>query len=121
MKNRLLDPALWLYVLATASALILIKLGTKTGAPIRYVDGKLAFNITLASISGIALYGVSFVLYIFLVSKNALGYIVPLTTGLVYVVVFFGSATFLHEHFSTLKVLGIVVILSGVALLQLAT
>lgn len=107
------------YVLATSSALIILKLGSKSGAPLQIVDGRLLFNLTPALLAGIALYCVGFLLFTYLVSKFDLGYILPLTTALVYMVIFTMSFFVFHEVFSVAKIIGISLILLGVLLLNI--
>lgn len=107
------------YVLSTVTGLVLIKLGSATGAVIELIGGKLSFNLTLVNVLGLSLYAVSFVLYTFLIAKHNLGYIVPLTTGLVYVFVFAASLLVFKEPYSSLKIAGIALILVGVLLLNL--
>ena len=80
-----------LYVLATSSALIILKLGAKAGAPVHYLDGRLQFNITPYTVAGIVMYGFSFLIYVYLISKYDLGYIIPLTTAFIYVLIFKAS------------------------------
>lgn len=107
-----------LYVLATSLALIALKWGGKSGAPIDAVDNKLAFNFNSYIVAGIVLYGFSFILYTYLISKYDLGYIVPLTTALVYVLIFTASYIIFDEVFTAFKIAGIVLIVSGLALLN---
>lgn len=108
-----------LFVLITSSALIILKLGTKNGAPVQYVDGKIRFNINPYAIAGVLLYGLSFLLYIYLISKNDLGYIIPLTTALVYMVIFPASHFIFKERFTTQKIIGISLIVVGLIFLNL--
>jgi multidrug transporter EmrE-like cation transporter len=68
---------------------------------------------------GIALYGTSFLLYTFLISKYDLGYIIPLTTAFVYVLIFFASFFIFKELFTVFKITGIFLILMGIVLLNL--
>lgn len=108
-----------LYVLATSVGLIVLKLGTKNGLPIGFANSKLQLNINIATVSGIILYGLSFVLYMWLISKNDLGYIIPLTTALVYIVIFVASYFIFHEVFTALKILGITLIVIGLIFLNI--
>ena len=109
-----------LYVLVTSSALVALKWGTKAGAPIHSVDNKLQFNLNYSVVGGILLYGLSFLLYIYLISKYDLGYIVPLTTALVYIIIFTASYFIFHEVFTAIKIAGIVLIVGGLVLLNLS-
>lgn len=107
------------YVLITSSALISLKLGTSNGAPLSFINGKLHLNITPFSIIGILLYGLSFLLYMYLISKLDLGYIIPLTTGILYIIIFTASFFIFKETFTVLKLLGIVLILIGLLCLNI--
>lgn len=107
-----------LYVLTTSFGLIILKLGTNAGLPISYAHNKLQFNINFYSIAGIVLYGISFMLYIYLISKFQLGYIIPLATACVYVVIFIGSYVVFKETFTPLKIAGIALIILGIILLS---
>lgn len=111
--------ALIMYVLATSLGLIFVKLGTSDGLPVKLVDGRLSFNINFYVVSGIVLYAASFLLYIYLISRNDLGYIIPVTTALVYTLIFLGSFFIFHESFTVVKVAAIALIMAGVILLNL--
>lgn len=108
-----------LFVLLTSSALIVLKLGLSAGAPIGFSDGRVNFNITLYTILGVLLYGCSFLVYMYLLSKYDLGYIIPLTTALVYIIIFTASYFIFHEVFTSVKVVGIVLIVAGLIFLNL--
>lgn len=108
-----------LYVIATASGLVFIKLGTSNGVPVSVVDNAVKFNINPQIVLGIILYAVSFILYIYLISKFQLGFIIPLTTALVYILVFLASYFIFHEVFTVLKVAAIALIVTGVIILSL--
>ena len=107
------------YVIATVGGLVLLKLGTSGAGFISIVDGKIAWNLSLLTILGILTYGVSFLLYIVLISKFSLGYIVPLTTALVYVLVFIASYFIFKESFTSMKIVAIAMIIGGAILLNI--
>jgi drug/metabolite transporter (DMT)-like permease len=107
-----------LYVIATSFALVALKYGSKAGAPIHYVDNKLQFNINLYTVLGIALYGISFLIYMYLISKYDLGYIIPLTAAFIYILIFVASYFIFHELFTTTKIMGIGLIIVGLAFLN---
>ncbi len=110
---------LTVYVLSTAGGLILIKLGSAQHAVIDFVSNKLSFHPTLLNMLGLFLYGVSFILYTYLISKNELGFIIPLTTALVYILIFIASFVVFNESFTLQKILAITLILIGVILLSM--
>jgi len=106
------------YILTTSSGLILLKLGTNSGPPVSFVENSLKFNFNLYLISGIALYGLSFLLYIYLISKFDLGYIIPITAAFVYILIFTASFFIFHEAFTMIKISAITLIILGVILLN---
>ena len=108
-----------LYILTTSSALIALKYGAKSGAPIQYLGSKLQFNLNPYVIAGIVLYGTSFLIYTYLISKYNLGYIIPLTTALVYVLIFAASFVIFNEAFTALKIMAISLIMVGAILLNI--
>lgn len=108
-----------LYVIITSLALVVLKLSSKAGAPVQFLENQLHFNINPLTVLGICLYGASFVLYTYLISKFDLGYIIPLTTACVYALIFVASFVIFKEQFTVLKIGGIIFILVGLTLLNL--
>lgn len=107
-----------LYVLTTSLALIVIKLSTKKGSPIEFINNRTNININYLTVIGIILYGVSFLTYIYLISKYDLGYIIPLTAAFIYIIIFVGSYFVFHEVFTVTKLVGIGLIIVGLAFLN---
>lgn len=105
--------------MCTSSALIFLKLGAGSGAPIKYMDSRVQLNLNPVILLGFFLYGTSFLLYTYLISKYDLGYIIPLTTAFVYVVIFVASFSIFHESFTVAKITGIVFIVVGLIFLNL--
>ncbi len=107
------------YIIATTLGLIALKLGTNGGLPVSIADDKLQFNINAYVISGILFYGISFMLYMSLISKYDLGYIIPMTAAFVYVAVFVSSYFIFKEAFTVTKIIGISLIVGGLFFLNL--
>ena len=108
-----------LYIITTSSALVILKLATKHGAPIEFINNRVHFNINLLTSLGIVLYGISFLTYTYLISKYKLGYIIPLATAFVYIFIFFASYFIFKENFTGIKIAGIAFIVGGLVLLNL--
>ncbi len=108
-----------LYIFTTVLGLIILKLGTKTGLPISFIGNKLHANLNPHTVLGLFLYSVSFILYVYLISKNDLGYILPLAASFVYILIFIASAIIFKEVYTATKVLGIILIISGLVFLNL--
>lgn len=84
-----------------------------------FLDNKLQLNLNPLILLGIFLYGLSFLVYMYLLSKYDLGYIIPLTTALVYILIFGASYFIFNEVFTAIKIAGIVLIVMGLVLLNL--
>jgi drug/metabolite transporter (DMT)-like permease len=108
-----------LYVLATSFALVALKWGSKSGALISNLDNKFQLNLNIFTFAGIFLYGVSFIIYTFLIARYDLGYIIPLATAFVYIAIFTASYFIFNETFTVLKIFGILLITLGLVLLNL--
>mgnify|MGYP000883511885 CR=1 FL=1 len=119
MRIILLDKGLVvLYALVASLGLITLKLGTPGGL-VSNTNGTLAINFNAFAIVGILLYGVSFALYLILISRHQLGLIVSFTASLVYLIVFLASFFIFNEEFTLIKVAAIVLILGGLVVLNL--
>lgn len=104
----------------SAGGLILFKLGSKLSAvSIILEKGVLGFSINVYSLAGLCCYLLSFVLYMQIVTKYDLTRIYPITSGLVYVLVFLGGIFILGENLSVVKFIGSVAILLGIILMNL--
>lgn len=110
---------LFIYTITTSAGLILLKLGSKAGSPVSFAQNKLHFNLNLFVLGGIFLYGFSFLIYTYLISKNDLGYIVPVSTALVYIFIFSASYVIFKETFNVMRVVGILLVFSGIVILNL--
>lgn len=107
-----------IYIVTAVFALVALKLGTANGLPIYLSNGKFNFNINLYVITGLLLYIFSFSTYMYLISKNDLGYIIPLAASCFYIFLFITSYFVFKETFTAFKIMGIVLILIGVLLLN---
>lgn len=111
---------LTLYVITATSALVFLKLGTASGLPVTISAGKLQLNVNAYVIAGFLIYGVSFLTYMYLISKNDLGYIIPVAAAFVYILLFISSYFVFKESFSALKIAGILFIITGIVCMGLS-
>ncbi len=107
------------YVLTTSAALVILKLGSNSSSPISIVDSRVHVNLNYYTVIGVFLYGISFLTYIYLISKFDLGYIIPLVTAFVYILIFTASYFIFKESFTAVKIAGISLIVMGIILLSL--
>src|SRR5262245_7955333 len=102
-------------VLAVAAQLSL-----RRGAE-RFADAPLAPSILLEPVRnpyircGLVLHGLSFFLYIFVLSRLRLNVLYPVATGLSIVLITLSSVALLGEHLSPVQGLGIAAIAGGIA------
>ena len=80
-----------------------------------YLFGKIITNP--AMLAGIFLYGLSFVLWLFVISRMKMGVIYPLAASSIVAVVVIGSLILYKETLSPIQIIGILTIIIGVFLL----
>jgi len=106
-----------LYVCLTVSGLILFKLGSNSLQIGVIAKGTINMQINFVSLIGIGCYLCSFIIYLFLISKNALSFLMPVMTGIVYISVLIASIFILKEKISLISLVGSLFILIGVILM----
>lgn len=106
------------YALLSAGGLVLFKLGGRDAA---FQVGKTGFSLALSwkMLLGILCYLCSFLLWLVIVSRTQLTFAMPLSVGIVNTLVFLGSARFLGERITPLKILGLAVIVLGLFLISI--
>ena len=107
------------YIILTIGGVVLFKLGTQKDFLVSIATGVFTFKISLLSIIGLVCYLCSFFMYMFLISKFDLTYIVPVTTGIVQVATFVLAIMIFKESVTVSKVVATGLILIGVILLNI--
>lgn len=107
------------YVILTSGGLIAIKLGSESSQYLWHLTGKVSIPINPYMILGVFLYALSFLIYIFLISKFELSYIIPLVTALVYIIIFLAAFLLFKESFTSYKLTAIILIVIGLILLNI--
>lgn len=107
------------YIILTIAGVVLFKLGTQKDFLVSIATGVFTLKISLMSIIGLVCYLCSFLMYMFLISKFDLTYIVPVTTGIVQVATFVLAIMIFKESVTVSKVLATGLILIGVILLNI--
>ena len=102
------------YVILNSCGQLLIKMGTLELPPITGIMDLL--NLKL--ISGIGLFGMSFITWIYILSKNNLSYAFPFAVGLGYMMVIFLSIFVLKEAATYLQLIGISLVWIGIILMS---
>lgn len=107
------------YIILTIAGVVLFKLGTQKDFLVSIATGVFTLKISLMSIIGLVCYLCSFLMYMFLISKFDLTYIVPVTTGIVQVATFVLAIMIFKESITVSKVVATGLILIGVILLNI--
>jgi multidrug transporter EmrE-like cation transporter len=103
-----------IYVILNSCGQLLIKMGTLEIKPITYFYDLLNFKL----ITGIGLFGMSFLTWIYIVSKNNLSYAFPFAVGLGYMTVIFLSIFVLKETTTYIQLAGISLVCMGIILMS---
>ena len=104
------------YILCTTSGLFLFKLGGDTLS--FNIKNGVNFSIGHLTLCGFILYLVSFLLWQKLLVTNDLSYIVPITTGIVQIIILLIGHYFFHEVLTLQNIVGIILIIAGIILIS---
>lgn len=103
-----------IYMILSVSGLVCFKLGSQRQFEIGVGQGNLLFNVSFLAILGLCLYVISFLMYMFLISKFDLSYIAPISTGIVYILTFIAAGVVFKENITINHYIGAILILTGV-------
>lgn len=106
-----------IYVILSSSGIILFKLGS-SDLSIKIINNQLNMNFPGLSILGLLCYLGSFVLWMIIISKSDVSFIVPLGLGITNILILVGSSVVLKEEISLYGIIGIVLILAGTLLIN---
>lgn len=106
-----------LYVLLTTGGLVCLKLGGNSLS--LSLKNNIGFKIGYVTLLGFILYIGSFLLWQKLLATYDLSYIVPITTGIVQVVVLLASYFIFHESISLINLVGITFVIVGIILISI--
>lgn len=106
-----------LYVILSTSGLLLFKLGSGNVSMV-IKQSIFSLNISLISILGLVCYLISFILWMYIISKSKVSIIVPLGVAFTNIAVLIGSTIILKEAISIRTVLGTIIILLGIFVLN---
>lgn len=107
-----------IYLILSVSGLVLFKLGCEKDFLISVSTGIFSLKISLLSILGLGCYVCSFLMFMFLISKFDMTYIVPIGTGMTQVLTFIMAVLVFKESITLAKISGTALILIGVAIIN---
>lgn len=105
------------YIVAAVAGSTLIKYGSTAAAKTLFIIPGANMGISFFSIVGILAYGISFLLYIVLLTRFELSFISPLLIASVYVLLMLTALFIFKESFTLLKIIGCTLILIGIILI----
>lgn len=109
------------YLALSVSGLTLVKLGSQGAPLLSKIGDKFVWNVGPLVVAGLIAYGLSFLLFMWLVSKFQLSFLVPLTAALVQVLIFIVAIVLFKESLTFIKLLAFILIVVGIVLLQIKT
>ena len=107
------------YVLLSVSGVTCFKLGSEKELSLTISAASFSLKISWLSVIGLAFYFCSFIFYMWLITKNQISYLIPVLTGISYVVTLIVSMLFLHERLTVPQLFGSALILLGVAIMNI--
>lgn len=114
---------IFFYIFLSVAGLVLMKSGlsqTALGGVSELLKNLLNFQFLLAHfkfVLGMICYILSFLTWMFLLSKQNLSYLYPLTAGIIYALVMIASVVVFHEQFTFFKIIGVILIGLGILFL----
>lgn len=109
---------LFFYLIFSVSGIILVKIGgSNFSLNISKLDLKI--QIEWLSLLGMACYIFSFLLWMIIIPRYNLSFIVPISVGLVQLLVLFAAIFLLKEKVNFLNILGVLTIILGIVLMNI--
>ena len=112
-------PYLISYIVFAIAGSSLLKAGSSDKISSLFTVPLINLRVSAIMLIGFACYGVSFILYTILLSKNDLSFITPVITGCVYVLLMITAFVFFHEPITATKIIGSLLVLAGVILMAI--
>ena len=108
-----------IYLFFTVAGLILYKYGANKGFNCSIVKGNLNLKLNIISIIGLVCYLFSFLLYILILPRFNISFIMPVTSAISYIATFILSIMVLKETISSNGIVGSIIILVGIIVMNL--
>ncbi|MDR2895944.1 MAG: hypothetical protein LBV30_04775 [Propionibacteriaceae bacterium] len=102
------------YILLSTGGATLVKLGGNDRYPTIVNVPVANVRLTWMTLTGVIGYGLSFLLFMVLISKLNISFLTPIATGVSYLLLMLVSVVVFNEAFSVAKTIGCVLILAGV-------
>jgi multidrug transporter EmrE-like cation transporter len=107
-----------LYLFFSICGITLVKSGG-TNPTMMLNIAKIQLEFSWLSVLGILCYGVSFLIFMYILPKYDLSYITPLTTGLTQILLLAVAFIVFRENITATRVIGILTIVAGIYILNI--
>ena len=118
IQERMQWIVLIVYACMSVGGLTCFKLGSQQAMSIELTRAAFAMQMSWLSLIGLGMYVCSFLIYLGLVSRMQLGYLMPVTSAIVYIFTMVASLLIFKEEYSLTQIAGILLILFGVVLMN---
>ena len=107
-----------IYALCSVGGLTCFKLGSQQSLNIEIAKFGLSVQISWLSLLGMFLYIMSFLIYLSMVSKMQLSYLMPISTGVIYLLTMVVSMIVFKDQMTASKLMGAGLVLAGIILMN---
>ena len=118
-NNKMKYLLVTIYLILTVSGLILYKYGANKNFEISFANNVFNMKLNILSILGLVCYLFSFLIYMLILPKFNLTYIMPVTSAISYISIFALSVMVLKEAITAHGVIGAVIIVIGIIIMNL--
>lgn len=118
-ENKMKFLMLGIYLILTISGLILYKYGTNQNFSFIFNNKTLELKMSLISIIGLICYLCSFIIYMLILPKFNISYIMPIVSGISYIGILILSIIVLKEQVSLHGLIGAGIILLGITIMNI--
>ena len=118
-SNKMKYIMVGLYLILTVAGLILYKYGSTKDFSFSLTNGVFSLKLNFISILGLCCYLLSFLLYMLILPKFDLSYIMPVTSAISYISIFVLSILILKESVTIYGIIGSMIILIGIVIMNL--
>ena len=107
------------YVIFTTAGAMLMKAGAANPLALSLNGGKVAISAGWITLTGFALYFISFMMWTRLIATNELSWFVPVAFGSVQVVMMAGAIFIFREQVSAMRLIGAAIIVCGIIVMNI--
>lgn len=108
-----------IYILFSVSGLTLIKYGGNRVDLAKFVIPIIGIPISWYMIAGVFCYGISFILYMGVITKFDLGVIIPIVGGIINILIIISAIVILKEKMTINMIVGAAVISFGILIMNI--